>query len=86
LMNGMLEKGKKEKHEEQVQFAAYKQFCSDTTAEKKLSIDDAEERIAQPEAVRELERFSVSVVEGAIVAGIRAPRHIALASSMSDAG
>ena len=25
LLNGMVEKGKKEKHEEQVQFAAYKQ-------------------------------------------------------------
>merc|ERR1719305_1021048 len=33
-MNGMLEKGKKEKYEEQVQFAAYKQFCDDTTVEK----------------------------------------------------
>merc|ERR1719439_362719 len=33
-MNGMLEKGKKEKHDEQVQFAAYKQFCDDTTVEK----------------------------------------------------
>ena len=32
----MAEKGKKEKHEEQVQFAAYKQFCDDTTEEKKL--------------------------------------------------
>merc|ERR1719482_779386 len=30
----MLEKGKKEKQEEQVQFAAYKQFCDDTTTEK----------------------------------------------------
>merc|ERR1719301_155060 len=30
----MVEKGKKEKHEEQVQFAAYKQFCDDTTVEK----------------------------------------------------
>ncbi len=34
MMNGMLEKGKKEKHEEQVQFAAYKQFCDVTTVEK----------------------------------------------------
>jgi hypothetical protein len=27
LMEGMLAKGKQEKHDEQVQFAAYKQFC-----------------------------------------------------------
>merc|ERR1719158_1829493 len=41
----MLEKGKSEKHEEQVQFAAYKQFCDDTTAEKKRAIAEAEETI-----------------------------------------
>merc|ERR1719388_501665 len=41
LMNGMLEKGKKEKHEEQVQFAAFKQFCDDTTAEKQRAITEA---------------------------------------------
>merc|ERR1719377_173084 len=45
LLNGMLEKGKKEKHEEQVQFAAYKQFCDDTTVEKKRAIEEANEMI-----------------------------------------
>merc|ERR1719262_1523561 len=45
LMNGMLEKGKKEKHDEQVQFAAYKQFCDDTTVEKTRAIEEAEEKI-----------------------------------------
>merc|ERR1719269_340090 len=45
LMQGMLEKGKKEKHDEQVQFAAYKQFCDDTAVEKKRSIDEAAEQI-----------------------------------------
>jgi hypothetical protein len=45
LMEGMLEKGKKEKHDEQVQFAAYKQFCDDTSVEKKRSIEEANERI-----------------------------------------
>merc|ERR1719262_2148056 len=45
LMNGMLEKGKKEKHDEQVQFAAYKQFCDDTSVEKKRAIAEAEEKI-----------------------------------------
>jgi cell division septum initiation protein DivIVA len=45
LMNGMLEKGKKEKHDEQVQFAAFKQFCDDTTVEKKRAIQEANEQI-----------------------------------------
>jgi hypothetical protein len=45
LLGGMLEKGKKEKHDEQVQFAAYKQFCDDTTVEKKRAIEEANERI-----------------------------------------
>merc|ERR1712138_80197 len=36
-MNGMLEKGKKEKHDEQVQFAAYKQFC-DATANERIEV------------------------------------------------
>jgi len=45
LMEGMLEKGKAEKHEEAVQFAAYKQFCDDTSVEKKRAIAEANERI-----------------------------------------
>jgi len=45
LLQGMLNKGKKEKHEEQVQFAAYKQFCDDTSVEKRRSIAEAEETI-----------------------------------------
>jgi hypothetical protein len=45
LLGGMLEKGKKEKHDEQVQFAAYKQFCDDTASEKKRSIEKAAESI-----------------------------------------
>merc|ERR1719198_166598 len=45
LMEGMLEKGKKEKHEEQVQFAAYKQFCDDTSVEKTRAIAEANEHI-----------------------------------------
>jgi len=46
LMEGMLEKGKKEKHDEQVQFASYKQFCGDTTTEKSRAIKEAAETIA----------------------------------------
>merc|ERR1719352_562071 len=45
LLEGMLEKGKKEKHEEQVQFASYKQFCEDTSVEKKRDIKQAGEQI-----------------------------------------
>merc|ERR1719380_230943 len=45
LLNGMLAKGKSEKHDEQVQFAAYKQFCDDTTVEKKRAISEANEMI-----------------------------------------
>jgi len=45
LLEGMLEQGKAEKHEEQVQFAAYKQFCDDTTVEKKRAIAEANEKI-----------------------------------------
>merc|ERR1719327_538749 len=44
-MEGMLAKGKKEKHDEQVQFAAYKQFCDDTAVEKKRAIEEANEKI-----------------------------------------
>ena len=40
----MVEKGKKEKHEEQVQFAAYKQFCDDTTVEKQRAIKEVTAR------------------------------------------
>merc|ERR1719218_8647 len=45
MMHGMLEKGKKEKHEEQVQFASYKQFCDDTSVEKKRLVKEAGEHI-----------------------------------------
>jgi len=50
LMNGMLEKGKAEKHDEQVQYAAYKQFCDDTAGQKKAAISDADEQIGILEA------------------------------------
>jgi molecular chaperone GrpE (heat shock protein) len=45
LMNGMLEKGKSEKNAEQVQFAAYKQWCDDTQREKSAAIREATEQI-----------------------------------------
>eukprot|EP00397_Hematodinium_sp_SG-2012_P017488 GEMP01017887.1.p1 GENE.GEMP01017887.1~~GEMP01017887.1.p1 ORF type:complete len:663 (-),score=234.80 GEMP01017887.1:584-2572(-) len=45
LLNGMKEKGKQEKHDEQKQFATYKQFCEDTSAHKQQAIKDNNRRI-----------------------------------------
>eukprot|EP00403_Amphidinium_massartii_P039875 CAMPEP_0178432852 /NCGR_PEP_ID=MMETSP0689_2-20121128/32605_1 /TAXON_ID=160604 /ORGANISM="Amphidinium massartii, Strain CS-259" /LENGTH=441 /DNA_ID=CAMNT_0020054865 /DNA_START=60 /DNA_END=1381 /DNA_ORIENTATION=+ len=45
MLNGMVQKGEQEKHEEQVQFAAYKQFCDDTSVEKSRAIKEAAEQI-----------------------------------------
>jgi DNA repair exonuclease SbcCD ATPase subunit len=45
LLEGMLAQGKKEKHDEQVQFAAYKQFCDDTSVEKQRAIKEANAKI-----------------------------------------
>merc|ERR1719262_476046 len=41
----MLAKGKKEKQDEQVQFAAYKQWCDDTARQKQAAIKEANEMI-----------------------------------------
>merc|ERR1719379_1982594 len=45
LMNGMMAKGKAEKQAEQVQFAAYKQWCDDTVRQKTAAIAEANEMI-----------------------------------------
>jgi len=45
LMEGMLAKGKEEKHSEQVQFASFTQFCEDTSVEKKRDIQEAEDHL-----------------------------------------
>jgi uncharacterized small protein (DUF1192 family) len=58
LMEGMLEKGKKDKHEEQIQFASYKQFCDDTSVEKTRSIAEAEETIGVLKA--DIQKFSAN--------------------------
>jgi len=60
-MEGMLEKGKKEKHDEQVQFAAYKQFCDDTTVEKKRAIDEADEQIDVLKA--DIEKYTATAIK-----------------------
>ncbi|CAK0872742.1 unnamed protein product, partial [Prorocentrum cordatum] len=56
----MLEKGKAEKHEEQVQFAAYKQFCDDTSAAKERSIKEADEKIEILKADIELHAATIA--------------------------
>merc|ERR1719313_1599855 len=50
LMHGMLAQGKDEKHAEQVQYAAFQQFCEDTTAEKTRLIAEANEKIEKLKA------------------------------------
>merc|ERR1719201_107990 len=57
-MEGMLAKGQEEKHAEQVQFAAYKQFCDDTSVEKKRAIEEAEEKIAGLKA--DIQKYSAN--------------------------
>merc|ERR1719401_126907 len=50
LLTDMKTKGTSEKHAEQVQFAAYKQFCDDTITEKTRAIKEAEEQIEMLQA------------------------------------
>lgn len=45
LLNGMVQKGKKEKQDEQTQFAAFQQWCHDTEADKTQAIAEADEQI-----------------------------------------
>merc|ERR1719486_995422 len=45
MLQDMRAKGVQMKQDEQVSFAAYKQFCEDTSAEKKSNIEDAEGQI-----------------------------------------
>jgi len=47
LLNGMADKGKQAMHEEQVQFAAYVQFCEDTTVEKHAAVKEATHQMEQ---------------------------------------
>lgn len=45
MLEGMLETGKKEKNEEQVQYAAFKQWCTSITDEKSRAVQFAEEKL-----------------------------------------
>mmetsp|Transcript_43865 Transcript_43865/g.76022 ORF Transcript_43865/g.76022 Transcript_43865/m.76022 type:complete len:675 (+) Transcript_43865:74-2098(+) len=59
LLESMLAKGKEEKHAEEVQYAAYKQFCDDTSAEKTAAIADATAKI---------EKLTADIEQGAATA------------------
>jgi len=50
MMDGMLQNAKKEKHEENVRFTAFKQWCSSTSAEKNRDIKAGPDQIMQLEA------------------------------------
>jgi len=47
LLEGMVDKGKAEKKEEQITFNSYRQFCDDTTTEKNRAIKEANEKMEQ---------------------------------------
>ena len=55
MMEGMMETGKEEKKKEVVQFAAYKQFCDTTSAQKAQAITEAAEKIELLKA--EIEKY-----------------------------
>jgi len=56
MLTTMLSKGKQEKHEEEVQFAAYKQFCDDTTVLKEKAIQAADDTIEMLKA--DIDKYS----------------------------
>jgi len=56
MLENMLQKGKSEKHQEQVQFAAYKQFCDDTSVEKQRAVEEAGQKITVLKA--DISKFS----------------------------
>jgi hypothetical protein len=61
LLENMLAKGKSEKHDEQVQFAAYKQFCDDTQVEKKRAIEEANEQIEMLKA--DIQKYTATAAQ-----------------------
>jgi len=58
MLTGMLEKGKSERHTEQVQFATYKQFCEDTEATVTQQIKQADEQITMLQA--DIQKYKTS--------------------------
>jgi len=50
LLRGMAAKAEMEKHQEQLQFASFSQFCGDVTLEKQKAIREAEQQLAALDA------------------------------------
>merc|ERR1719305_674803 len=61
MLSDMLAKGKKEKQDEMVRFAAFKQFCESTAGEKTKNIATAKEEIEQLSAT--IAKAQADVVE-----------------------
>jgi len=60
LLQGMLEKGKKEKHQEQVLYAASSQFCDDNKVQKKADIKEEIQKIQGLAALIAKDRADIS--------------------------
>jgi len=61
LLNNMVEKGQKEKQDEQVQFASFKGFCDNTVGQKQAAIAEASEMIEVLTA--DIEKYSAEAAE-----------------------
>jgi len=61
LMNGMLEKGKAEKNDEEVKFSAYSQWCDNQDRIKKKEIAEADEKIEKLNA--EIQKATADIDE-----------------------
>lgn len=61
LLENMLVKGEKERHDEQIQYAAYKQFCQDTSQEKHRTIKEAGELMEVLQA--DVDKYAVDAEE-----------------------
>jgi len=63
LLEGMLEKGKKEKYDEQVQFAEFKEFCDEMIVQKEHAIGEETENIDHFTADIRKERANANVMK-----------------------
>jgi len=61
MLSGMLEKGKTGKHEEEIQFAAYKQWCAQTKEAKTAAVAEAAEQIELLKA--EIQSYETNTAE-----------------------
>merc|ERR1719352_12365 len=61
LLNNMVEKGTKEKQDEQVQFASFKGFCDNTVGQKQKAIAEATEMIEVLTA--DIEKYEAEAAE-----------------------